>query len=154
MTHCGHGDTMWSVQTAFLVVVCWFSRGDPVFRIATWTRRQCFVQRLRLGPAHSFDFGPALALRVAKEWPKVFRLCEKSKDLQRELRRKHAVRPANVSCAVTKAAARRRWHLWCLQCVSKTLRLRMPSAGEVFQKFRSVLRSKYPRGSKDSKVSH
>eukprot|EP00438_Fugacium_kawagutii_P004040 Skav219288 [mRNA] locus=scaffold2157:187223:191026:- [translate_table: standard] len=25
--------------------------GDPVFRIATWTRRQCFVQRLRRGAA-------------------------------------------------------------------------------------------------------
>ena len=58
-------DTLPFVSTRFNSVQLADSWGDPVFRMATWTRRQRFVQRLRLG--HSATLQPVVS--SGQQWP-------------------------------------------------------------------------------------
>ena len=58
-------DTLPFVSTKFNSVQLADSWGDPVFRMATWTRRQRFVQRLRLG--HSATLQPVVS--SGQQWP-------------------------------------------------------------------------------------
>ena len=109
-----------SIETSWSLRSCHALRGlhsgDPVFRMATWTRRQRFVQLLRSGHLAMNDIGKAVNISFLSQPASLIKRVE-SRMKRRSIKMSELNQDEKMLWPSwsTKVAARRRWLWWCLR---------------------------------------